>query len=93
MDRNDRTNIRNVVENGMGKWIEYLGGETSQTSGHVISFKERRDKDNNPAYCAKTGDCNTWNKDVPLDTVAIEWTRGASWGSSVALTQNGKPWQ
>jgi hypothetical protein len=44
-------------------------------------------------YCTKNGDRNTWNSELSYDTVAIEWTRGASWGGAVALTQNGKPWQ
>jgi hypothetical protein len=64
----------------------YLGGETSATSGHAISFEERRDKDHNPAYCTKNGNRNTWNSNLSNDTVPIEWTRG-----TVALTQTGKP--
>jgi hypothetical protein len=72
--------------------FRYLGGEAGTTSDHAISFKERLDKDNKSIYCTKKAFRNTWNPDVPYDIVAVEWTRGASWGTGVALTQNGKPW-
>jgi hypothetical protein len=44
-------------------------------------------------YCTPANDRDGWNVDMPKDTVAFEYIEGRSWGGSVGLTRNGKPWQ
>ncbi|EMD89015.1 hypothetical protein COCC4DRAFT_72347 [Bipolaris maydis ATCC 48331] len=92
-ETHDRRNIRNVVENGMAKWIEHLGGPASRTSGHAISFQERKNAQGKPLYCASPTNRDAWNDKVPHDTLAMEYTENKGWGGSVGLTRNGKPWQ
>ncbi|USP73692.1 zincin [Curvularia clavata] len=89
----DRRHIRNVVATGMAKWVEYLGGPASQTSGHAISFRERADAQGNPMYCAPPDNRDGWTAGMPKDTVAFEYTEDQSWGGSVGLTRNGRFWQ
>ncbi|KAF1837066.1 zincin [Decorospora gaudefroyi] len=89
----DRRNVRNVVENAMAKWIQYLGGPAGRESGHAIRFKERKDAHEKPMYCAPTNYRDGWNACLDKDTVAIEYTEGKGWGGSVGLKRNGKPWQ
>ncbi|KAF1947994.1 hypothetical protein EJ02DRAFT_417473 [Clathrospora elynae] len=83
-------NIRNVVENGMAKWIEYLGGDASEHSEHAISFEEYKEEQGNPRYYR-----DSLNVILPYETLAIKYTDGKSWGASVGLTRANpeKPWQ
>ncbi|KAJ5056903.1 hypothetical protein J3E74DRAFT_467807 [Bipolaris maydis] len=84
----DRRNIRNVVENGMAKWIEHLGGPASRTSGHAISFQERKNAQGKPLYCASPTNRDAWNDKVPHDTLAMEYTENKGWGGSMAHEHN-----
>ena len=75
------------------KVSKYLGGDASESSGHAISFEERKTFDGKPMYCSTPKYRNQWDERTPYDTVAFEYTEGRGWGGAVALSQNDKPWQ
>ncbi|EOA82939.1 uncharacterized protein SETTUDRAFT_141322 [Exserohilum turcica Et28A] len=84
----DRRYIRNIVENGMAKWIEHLGGPASEEARHAISFQERKDTQGKPLYCGQPNNRDAWNPNVPHDTVAFEYSDDRAWGASMAHEHN-----
>ncbi|KAF9697216.1 hypothetical protein EKO04_004836 [Ascochyta lentis] len=91
----DRRHLVDMLETTIEEWWNEIG-QAGSRSGHGLTMKELTDANGKPVYCMDNSAEDKWNKNVPYDTLPIEFTDGqeGSCSSTIGLkrTKPPKPW-
>ncbi|UPX14405.1 uncharacterized protein EKO05_0004888 [Ascochyta rabiei] len=91
----DRRHLADMFETAIEEWWNEIG-QAGSHSGHGLAIKELTDENGTPVYCMDGSAEDKWNKNVPYDTLPIEFTGGqeGSCSSTIGLrrTKPPKPW-